>query len=124
MTPAGRAKRLVDEAWADPGRWEDHLGAAEALLRAAAAADPADPIPLICLGAVLSDRGHHAQAIPVLEQAIRLGSRDRNAYQNLAIALLNTGPDGRARAQPLFEAARELAPSPDTWEAYFDPHGH
>jgi Flp pilus assembly protein TadD len=99
-----------------------HLDTARAILEEASAANPDDTTLLVCLGAVLSDRGEHVLAISVLERAIELGSVDGNAHRNLAIALMNCDSDGRRRAMGIFKKANKMTPSPETWEAYFDPH--
>jgi tetratricopeptide (TPR) repeat protein len=117
-----RAKQLVDQSWSSNDL--RNLDTARDILQDAIAANPADTTLLICLGAVLSDRGEHAQAVKILEKAIMLGSVDRNAYKNLAIALMNCDSDGHHRAIGFFKQASEMAPSSDTWEAYFDPQAH
>lgn len=121
LTPAELAKQLVYESWFSSD-WRKH-NVAQTILQKAVAANPTDPILLTCLGAVLSDRGLFAQALPLLEKAIEMGSTDRNTYMNLAIVLMNTDAS-RIRARRLFEKARKLKPSRQTWEAYFDPHGY
>lgn len=122
LTPAERAKQLVYESWVSSDFRKHH--AAQAILEAAVATNPTDTVLLTSLGAVLADRCRWAQAVGYLEKAIELGSTDRHAYLNLAIALMNCGDAGRARAERLFRKAHTLKPSPQTWEAYFDPHGH
>lgn len=103
MTPIEQAKRLIDEAHASPDRWENKYAAAQRLLEEALQSSPEDTDLLICFGAVLSDRGRHREAVPVLEQAISLGSSDRNAYLNLAIALMNCDANGRGQAEAFFK---------------------
>jgi Flp pilus assembly protein TadD len=124
MTPVQRAKQLVDSVSNSPDEWESTYAAAENLLEQALQENPMDQDVLICLGAVLSDRGQHRRAVSLLEKVIALGSADRNAYMNLAIALMNCDSESRVRARPLFRLAEKLEPSSQTWEAYFDPHGH
>jgi Flp pilus assembly protein TadD len=122
MTPIKRAKQLVEQSWnSDDLRG---LDTARSILEEAIAANPKDAALLVCLGAVLSDRGEHGLAVSTLEKAIELGSVDRNAYRNLAIALMNCDSDGRRRAMGVFKKANEMNPSPETWEAYFDPHAY
>lgn len=123
MTAIQQAKQLVDQSWSSGDFRQSHL-AARAILDEVIAANPDDTTALIGLGAILSDLGEHARAVTVLEKAIALGSRDRNAHFNLAVALMNCDSARRARATGLFEKAGQMAPSPETWEAYFDPHGH
>ena len=124
MTPIDRARQLIEETWIDTTKWEANMKAAHEILEMAAAADPADAATLVCLGAVLSDRGKPQEAVEVLEKAIKLGSTDRNAYRNLAIALMDCDIAGRERAPSVFKKAEEFEASPQTWEAYFDPHGY
>ena len=120
MTPIDQARQLVDEASRSPNQWEQNGKAARALLEAALEENTSDTILLTCLGTVLSDLGQHDRAVSLFEQAIELGSTDRNAYRNLAIALMNVGPEARARAPAFFKQAEALKPCPQTWEAYFD----
>lgn len=116
------SRQCVRDAFDHPDAWETHLAAAATLLATASEQRPADPLLLTCLGAVLCDQGHHAQARVRLEQAIVHGSRDRNTYFNLGVALLNSGEPEAARAR--FEQARSLQASAQSWEAYFDPQAH
>lgn len=122
MTHIRRAKQLVDQSWTSNDLRS--LDAARGILEEAVAANPEDTSLLVCLGAVLSDRGEHVLAVAVLEKAIELGSVDRNAHRNLAIALMNCDSAGRRRAMGIFKKADKMNPSPETWEAYFDPHAH
>lgn len=124
MTPIDRARRLVEETWNDTTKWEANLNAAQEILEMAVAAEPSDAAALVCLGAVLADRGKPQEAVEVLEKAIQLGSVDRNAYQNLAIALMDCDIAGRERAPSVFKLAEQLQASPQTWEAYFDGQGY
>ena len=121
MTPIIQARELVEQCWQSNDL--RGLDFARNLLEEALVTKPEDLSLLICLGAVLSDKGEHLLAVSVLERAVELGSVDRNAYTNLAIALMNCS-DGRHRAMRFFKKAGELAPSPETWEAYFDPQAH
>jgi Flp pilus assembly protein TadD len=122
VTPVRRAKQLVEQSWtSNDGR---PLDAARAVLEEALTANPEDTTLLVCLGAVLSDRGEHALAVSILEKAIALGSVDRNAHRNLAIALMNGDSESRQRAVGIFKKAETMTPSPETWEAYFDPHAY
>src|SRR5262249_24144984 len=122
VTPTRRARQLVDQSWSSNDLRS--LDTARGILEEAIAANPQDTTLLVCLGAVLSDRGDHTLAISVLEKAIELGSVDRNAYRNLAIALMNCDSDGRRRAMGVFKKSKKMTPSPETWEAYFDPHAY
>jgi hypothetical protein len=51
-----------------------------------------------------------------------LGSRDRNAYFNVGVALINLSEP--ALAKTAFTQACALSALPCTWEAYFDPQAH
>ncbi|WOS41873.1 tetratricopeptide repeat protein [Xanthomonas rydalmerensis] len=117
-----QAKALAMSAFQDPQRADALLAEAEALLRAAGRAAPADPGALTCLGAVLCDRGHYRRALTVLRRAVRLRSDDRNTYFNLGVALLNAGQEAEARAA--FRQAASLRAAAVSWTAYFDPHAH
>jgi hypothetical protein len=37
---------------------------------------------------------------------------------------MNSGARGRSLARAQFKKADKLEKSPETWEAYFDPHGY
>ncbi|MCW0437060.1 hypothetical protein NB723_002024 [Xanthomonas sacchari] len=115
-----QAKALVMTAFREPQRADALLAEAEALVRAAARAAPADPRPLTCLGAVLCDRGHYRRAAAALRRAVRLQSDDRSTYFNLGVALLNAGQ--QAEAMAAFRHAASLRAAPLSWTAYFDPH--
>ncbi|MBO9873903.1 MULTISPECIES: tetratricopeptide repeat protein [Xanthomonas] len=115
-----QAKALAMAAVREPQRADALLAEAEALLRAAAGAAPADPHPLTCLGAVLCDRGHSRRAVAALRRAVRLQSDDRTTYFNLGVALLNAGREAEAMAA--FQHAASLHAAPVSWTAYFDPH--
>ncbi|MBB5883677.1 tetratricopeptide repeat protein [Xanthomonas sp. LMG 8992] len=117
-----QAKALALSAFQEPQHADARLAEAEALLRAAARAAPADPGVLTCLGAVLCDRGHYRQALTVLRRAVRLQSDDRTTYFNLGVALLNVGQEAEAMAA--FQQAAGLRAAPASWTAYFDPHAH
>lgn len=117
-----QAKALAMSAFQEPQHADARLAEAEALLRAAARAAPADPDPLTCLGAVLCDRGHYRRALTALRRAVRLRSDDRNTYFNLGVALLNAGQEAEAMAA--FQQAASLRAAPTSWTAYFDPHAH
>jgi tRNA U34 2-thiouridine synthase MnmA/TrmU len=73
-------------------------------------------------GAVYRDQGFHAKAHETLKKAIDLGLRDKHTFFNRAVAVMNMGKSKSAAR--FFEKAAELIPSPETWEAYFDPLGH
>lgn len=122
MNPTQEAKRLVDDAFGGSGNWDRNYARARALIEAALESDPDNITLLTCLGAILSDTGQHAQAVPVLKRAVKLGSTDRHTYFNLAVATLNRG--SHVRADKLFAQAAGLQGGSETWEAYFDPHGH
>jgi Flp pilus assembly protein TadD len=116
-----QASRLVNEAWQNTKTWEANYAQARTLLEAALEKEPEHKTILTNLGAVLSDLGFHAEAATHLHYAIKLGSEDKNTCFNLAVALMNCGK--KAQAMRAFKKADTLSPAPDTWQAYFDPHG-
>ena len=122
MSLISESRKLVDQAWQSPGTWDANYAAAEALLRQALARTPDDPLTLTCLGAVLSDVGKHGEAASLLRRAVELGSTDRNTFYNLGVALVNRGALKRGRS--LLLKAAEMTASPESWSAWFDPHGH
>jgi uncharacterized protein HemY len=92
------------------------------LLESALRAEPENTVLLTCLGAVYRDQGFHAKAHETLKKAIDLGLRDKHTFFNRAVAVMNMGKSKSAAR--FFEKAAELIPSPETWEAYFDPLSH
>lgn len=122
MNPIVRSKALMQESWTDASKWTSNMAAAEVLLREALKASPDDKAVLTCLGAVLCDGGQHKKAVGVLKRAVKLGSQDRNTHHNLGVALL--GSAAHEEAMAVFSLIRIFDPSPDTWEAYFDPQAY
>ena len=122
MNAIDRSHQLVMECYGSPGKWEENLQLAESGLREELEAHPQDSEVLTCLGAVLCDQGRFAEARDVLSKAIQCGSRDRNTYFNLAVALLNTAT--HAQAKLMFGKSNTLVASERTWQAYFDPMAH
>lgn len=116
------AHKLMFEIWADSSKWHVNLEKAETILESALLSDAANINLLTCLGAVLSDRGKHVQAIEILKKAVALNSLNKHTYFNFAVATLNAG--SHKEAIGLFSKARKFESSDETWEAYFDPHGH
>jgi tetratricopeptide (TPR) repeat protein len=64
--------------------------------------------PLASLGALYAQQGRFGQAIPLLENALRLNADDADAHLNLGAAYAETGNPDRAEEQ--FRAALLLAP--------------
>lgn len=122
MSTAREARALVEKAYQSDDQWDRSFGAARQLLENALRNDPSNVVLLTCYGTVLSDIGRHGEAVDVLRKAIALGSRDRNTWFNLGVALVNTG-DHESGREVLAKAAR-FSPGQETWEAYFDPQAH
>ena len=125
MDALSRAKRLIDEVWADGAEWQAKYAEARSLLHDAVAEAPDDTSLLTAYGTVLCDLQEFNAAILVLERAIRLGSDDANTFFALAVVAFNVpvpyrtpGPFRRPRT--LFKKASRLQASPSTWAAYFD----
>ena len=90
------------------------------MLNAALKTEPHNISTLTNLGAALCDTGKHEKAKKPLREAISLGSKDRNTYLNLGVACINT----REEYKTHFSIADKFGEGENTWEAYFDPHGH
>lgn len=116
------ARRLVKEAWAQPRRFDRNYRAAQNVLEQALEREPTDVRLMTCLGAVLSDQGHHKAARALLLKAVKRKSKDANTYFNLAVATLNAGH--HAQADRFFALAGKFTSSRSTLTAYFDAHGH
>lgn len=89
-------------AWVNLGNAHvdlDDLQAAETHCRAALALDPSLPEALTSLGFILTAQGRVAEAIEVLEQAIRRRPGDVHAHWNLAVAALLAGDLPRGFAE-------------------------
>jgi Flp pilus assembly protein TadD len=122
MTSVKAARSLIEDAWKDEKKWQSNYSHAQKILESLLIGDPENITLLTCLGAVLSDQGFHQKAAVLLEQAVLLGSADRNTYFNLAVSTINNGT--HEVAMQFFTQAKSLNPSPDTWGAYFDPQAH
>eukprot|EP00913_Durusdinium_trenchii_P013359 g12540.t1 len=114
------AKRLQEEVWANMDLFEQNYAKAIEILTAALEEDPGHITTLTNLGAALCDSGEHQRAKRYLKKAISRGSKDRNTWFNMGVACINTQSD----PDPYFEQAAKLKASANTWEVYFDPHGH
>jgi Tfp pilus assembly protein PilF len=113
---------MIQEIWQSSNLWTQNCAKARTLLERVVAVDGDNNLALTCLGAVLSDQGSHLEAVQVLRKAVSNGSRDRNTYFNLAVAVMHTAARGEAKRW--FRKAEALKADPESWEAYFDPHGH
>ena len=122
MDAIAHARSLIDDIRQHPDRFTNNLAEAERILLSAAQAEPPNIDGLTCLGAVLSDRGKHQEAARILRSAISTGSRDRNTYFNLGVALINSAT--HEEAMSYFKQASTLGPYAQTWKAYFDPQAH
>jgi tetratricopeptide (TPR) repeat protein len=117
------AKKLQEEVWGNMDLYEENYSKAIEILKRALEVEPDSTTTLTNLGAALCDFGRHKLAIPFLEKAISLGSKDRHTYFNMGVACMNC-QDYRSKGAQYFEEAKRLESSEITWEAYFDPHGH
>jgi Tfp pilus assembly protein PilF len=116
------AKRLIEAVRKSSDLWDQNCARARSLLEEALVADTNDILLLTCLGAVLSDQGRHRDATEVLRKSAANGSKDRNTYFNLGVAVLNSG--AHEEAMRWFKMADELHEDPESWQAYFDPQAH
>jgi tetratricopeptide (TPR) repeat protein len=117
------AKNLQEEVWRNMELYEANYSKAIEILKNALRVEPNNTTTLTNLGAALSDFGRHKLAIPYLEKAISLGSKDRHTYFNMGVACINC--EGyRSKSTQYFNDAKGFETSDKTWEAYFDPHGH
>ncbi len=117
------AKSLQEEVWRNMDLYEANYSKAIQILRDALLEDPNNTTTLTNLGAALCDFGRHESAIPHLEKAASLGSKDRHTYFNLGVACLNC-EKYRSKSPQYLDQANGLESSEKTWETYFDPHGH
>jgi tetratricopeptide (TPR) repeat protein len=127
MTTIQTVIELINRAWEknanrEYANWHPNDLQAQKLLKTALTLDPDNIDLLTCLGAVLSDRGHHQQAIVILEKAVQLGSDDRNTYFNLAVALINSKQ--HEKAMDFFKQAQQCQRSKNTLAAYFDAQAY
>jgi tetratricopeptide (TPR) repeat protein len=89
------------------------LSAAEAIYLDILSKEPAHPIALLYLGVVHHDRGDHAEAVRLIERAIRAGGPTASAYNHLGLALL-----GLQKVEQAAEAFRKaLKVRPDHTDA-------
>jgi Flp pilus assembly protein TadD len=124
MTELERVRQLIKEGWRTSPYSSAKHEQALAILEAAVAAAPTSTVLLTCLGAMLSDLGCFERAIDPLQRAVALGSVDSNTFYNLAVAALNSARMHGVDPRATFAKAATLTASPDTWQAYFDGHGH
>jgi Tfp pilus assembly protein PilF len=120
-----RAKALASSIWQSRktlARWDEIGGKARGILERALEKDPDNAALLTGYGAVLCDLGCYKEAARVLKKAVALGSRDRNTFVNLGVAVVNSV--GPKEGREFFKKSWPLAPSPQTWEAYFDAQAH
>ena len=122
MNAIAHARSLIADIRQHPDRFRDNLAEAERILHSAAQEEPSNTDVLTCFGAVLSDSGKHQEATRILRAVISAGSRDRNTYFNLGVALINSAT--HEEAMSYFKQANTLSSSAQTWEAYFDPQAH
>lgn len=115
-------QKLVKEAWSASAKWNENYAEAEKLLRLDLSQGGSKALGLTCLGAVLCDQAKYDEATKVLQEAIALGSQDRNTYFNLGVALLNTSTHEAAMVE--FNKARTLTADARSFEAFFDPQAH
>ena len=88
------------------------LGEAAARLKAAYAIDPADRVVLVNLATVEVKLGRTAEAIPLYEEALRLGTADAHiAHNGLGVAFMRQGRVAEAAEQ--FREALRLKPDYD-----------
>lgn len=119
MNPVSTSRALVQESFANAGKWNANMAEAESLLTSALNESSDDITALTCLGAVLCDQAKYQRATDMLKKAVELGSTDRNTYFNLGVALFAHA--AQEEAMDAFRRAQSLDASPETWEAYFDP---
>jgi tetratricopeptide (TPR) repeat protein len=95
------------------------LGEAAARLRAAYAVDPSDVAVLVNLATVDVKLGHPDAAIPLYEEALRLGTAQAHlAHNGLGVALMNQGRVSEAAGH--FREALRLKPDYDFARANLD----
>ena len=80
---------LYREIWNDSTTWEENAFKIEQHLNELLAVNPKDTRALTNLGAILSLKGAHTQALTELLKAEKLNASDANLYSNIAIAKIN-----------------------------------
>lgn len=101
------AKNNLGLAW----QGLDKLDNAAAAFRQAIdwqAAEPTDPQPYLNLGILLTDQNHPREAIPVLQQALKIAPKNPKIHEELAVAL--EADHHLPEAQHELETAVALAP--------------
>lgn len=117
------AKLLVEDVWRDYShdKFTAHYTEAREIYESVLVACPNNAVALVNLGAVLSDQGHHKQAVKQFLLAQRFGWQDANLEFNLGVALLNLQDE---RAHEHLIAAGTKTKHAETLQAYFDPQAH
>jgi tetratricopeptide (TPR) repeat protein len=89
------------------GYWHDSI----TLFRHARECDENNAVAASALGSTLGKEGRPAEALPLLQLAVKLAPQDAESHFNLAVELANAGHDDEAIAQ--YQAALAL----DDWDA-------
>lgn len=85
--------------------------------------EPENTSALINIGAIYSDMGENEKALEYLKTALKLGSKDKNLYINLAIVMVYMEKHQEEYHEYL-EESEDKTEDPLTFKAYFDPQSH
>ncbi len=114
---------IYNEIWKDISLYDINLTEAKFHLEKLNSLNPNNSKILTNLGAILSDKGKHQEALKYLLKAEKICSKDRNLSMNIGIVKMGMENE-RPNAKKHFEKAESLTPNELTIEAYFDPHAH
>lgn len=116
-------KMHYELAWLKSTRWKELMEESTYFFEKSLVLEPNNIETLTNLGASLSTRGKHKQALEFLKAAEAAGSTDKNTFFNIGVSMMNIGSE-RGMARDYFTKACNYTKNPNTIEAYFDPHGH
>lgn len=113
-------KKLQAKRWENEDHWDTLNDLLIRELDEILLIEPENTPALINIGAVYSDMGENEKALEYLEAALKLGSRDKNLFVNLAIVLIYMEKHQEEYLEYL-EEAEDKTEDPLTFKAYFDP---
>ncbi len=113
-------KKLQARRFENEDRWDEINDLLLQELEAILQKEPRNTAAMISSGAIYSDMGENEKAFALLQQALKLGSTDKNLYINLAIVMVYMGRHPEEYYEYL-ETAESKTEDPLTFKAYFDP---
>ena len=118
-----QVKNLYAEAWKNQELWEKNLDEGIEILEKLLNEKPGNTQVITSLGALISDRGRHREALAVLKKAEGKTS-DANLYFNIGVAMMNISAQTRENARAYFLKAGKMEADPLTIQAYIDFMGY